>query len=164
MSLVIHVDEHDTILGEVPREKAHEEGLLHRIAVVYVTNVQGEILIQERMDGRLDHSSAGHVDPGETYLDAAKRELCEELGICEATLTDVGYTRTDERYKGAHIRHQFAVYKTIAEPKQLNTEEVKRVYWESPLSVLEKMKNDPEHITYTGGFHASLALFLQKTL
>jgi isopentenyldiphosphate isomerase len=79
MDEVIWVDEQDNILGSVTLDKAHLDGLLHRIAVVYLTNDLGQILIQERDDGRLDHSAAGHVDIGESYLEAAKRELAEEL-------------------------------------------------------------------------------------
>ena len=81
MDNVIWVDENDTELGIISRERAHREGLLHRIVVTYLTRPNGDILGQERMSGRLDHSSAGHVDPGESYLAAAKRELNEELGI-----------------------------------------------------------------------------------
>lgn len=76
MSNVIWVDENDAVLGEVDREKAHKEGLLHRVAAIYLVNDRGEILVNERAkDGYLDHSSAGHVDVGESYLEAAKREL-----------------------------------------------------------------------------------------
>jgi len=68
-------------LGEVSVPEAHQKGLLHRISVVYLTNNKNQILIQKRSDGRLDHSAAGHVDVGESYLAAAERELEEELGV-----------------------------------------------------------------------------------
>lgn len=88
--LVEWIDKNDKVLGVVPLKKAHGEFLLHKIAVVYVVNSDGQILVQERLSGRLDHSAAGHVDPGESYEQAAKRELCEELGICGVELLEIG--------------------------------------------------------------------------
>ena len=50
MSNVIWVDDKDNVLGEITRQKAHQEGLLHRVAVIYLVNEKGEILINERAD------------------------------------------------------------------------------------------------------------------
>lgn len=162
MSNVIWVDENDNELGIVPCEKAHREGLMDRIVVVYVTRSNGDILVQERMDGRLDHSSAGHVDPGEEYLTAAKRELREELGI-DTNLTEVGKGRSGEiglKKEGLNVQHMFMVYMCEAEPHALAEREVKGVYWENPHEVMKKMEQDPDEIRYCGAFKASLALYL----
>lgn len=87
------VDKNDNVIGECSVKEAHEKKLLHRVSVVYLINDKKEILVQERMDdGRLDHSAAGHVDKGETYIDAAKRELKEELGVEFVTLKHLGKT------------------------------------------------------------------------
>ena len=56
-----------------------------------VRKVEGrwQVLLQKRSEnkdsfpGLLDISSAGHLDPGETYESGAWRELSEELGIRE---------------------------------------------------------------------------------
>lgn len=81
MTDVIVVDENDQVVGTMDKAEAHRTGVLHRIAVVYVENPAGQILVQVRSNGRLDHSAAGHVDVGESYLEAAQRELHEELGV-----------------------------------------------------------------------------------
>ena len=47
MSNVIWVDENDNVLGEITREKAHKEGLLHRIAAVYLVNDNGENVLRQ---------------------------------------------------------------------------------------------------------------------
>lgn len=163
MEKVLWVDENDNVLGEVERGKAHREGILHRIAVIYLTRPDGTILIQERVSGRLDHSAAGHVDIGESYLDAAKRELKEELGV-DVDLVKVGKTISDEVEYGTknHIRHIFEVFKCEAEPVVLAESEVKSVFWDYPRKILEEMKNDVDNNKYTGGFKASLKLFLEK--
>lgn len=161
---IVWVDENDDELGVITREKAHREGLIHRISVIYLTRKNGEILIQERMSGRLDHSSAGHVDVGEDYLQAAKRELKEELGV-ECELTELGKTISDEIEPEAdrnRIRHIFKVFECEAEPGNLAKDEVKSVFWANPKTIYEEMKNDLENKKFCGGFKASLKFFLEK--
>src|SRR3989344_4067835 len=128
MSNVIWVDEKDNILGEIPREKAHREGLLHRISVIYLINERNEILVNLRAkDGHLDHSSAGHVDVGESYLKAAKRELNEELGISDIELLEIGSAAAIDIYGNSKSNHTMKIFVCRAEPGNINHEEVKSV-------------------------------------
>lgn len=159
MSDVIWVDEDDNVVGEVSREKAHSEGLLHRVAVIYLENDNGEILVNERAkDGYLDHSSAGHVDIGEDYLTAAKRELEEELGVINVELEDIGSCTGLDRGADFRNSHLFRVYVCQAKPVKLKEDEVKSVYWARPQDVLEDMETNPTK--YTNGFKSTLKLFL----
>ena len=161
---VIWVDENDNELGTISREKAHREGILHRIAVIYLTRKNGDILVQERMSGRLDHSSAGHVDVGEDYLQSAKRELKEELDI-ESDLTELGKTISNEVEPEAgknRIRHIFKIFECEAEPGNLAKDEVKSVFWANPKTIYEEMKNDISNQKFCGGFKDSLKFFLEK--
>ena len=161
MSNVILVDDNDNVLGEITREKAHQEGLLHRVAVIYLVNDGGKILINERAkDGHLDHSSAGHVDVGESYLEAAKRELEEELGIAGIELQDIGLTHAQDKYKTFNSRHMLRVYVCKANPVKLKEDEVKNVFWADPTQVLQDMQVNPQK--YTEGFKSTLKLFLAK--
>ena len=158
---VIWVDEEDAVLGEITREKAHQEGLLHRVSATYLTNDRGEILVNERAkDGHLDHSSAGHVDVGESYLEAAKRELEEELGVTGVELSEIGGTHAEDRGRTFISNHMFRVYRCKTEPVQLNKDEVKSVFWANPEEVYKDLAQNPEK--YTKGFHATLILFLSK--
>jgi isopentenyldiphosphate isomerase len=161
---VIWVDENDNELGVISREKAHRKGLLHRIAVIYLTKETGEILIQERMSGQFDHSSAGHVDMGEDYLQAAKRELKEELGIA-CNLVELGKAISDEVGPGSsqdRIRHIFKVFECQAEPGTLSQDEVKSVFWANPKTIFEEMRSDVGNRKFCGGFKASLKFFLEN--
>jgi len=86
------VDERDTVIGRRPRRECFDKSLLHRAIVVFLTNPQGEVYLQKRSrdvffyPGHWCASVAGHVSSGETYLQAAKREIKEELGInCKLT-------------------------------------------------------------------------------
>lgn len=73
-----------------PRALVHRDGDLHGASHVFLTRLHEgriEVLLQKRsmtkdsFPGCLDISSAGHLDAGEAYDDAARRELSEELGI-----------------------------------------------------------------------------------
>lgn len=81
------VDEIDRVIGTERRGVIHAQGLMHRSAQVLVFNSRGELFLQKRSQskdefpGLWDSSAAGHVDPGESYLECARRELEEELGI-----------------------------------------------------------------------------------
>lgn len=160
---VIHIDENDREIGEVSRKEAHQKGLLHRVVVIYVFDPNGNILVQERMDGRLDHSSAGHVDPGETYLEAAKRELGEELGIFDVPLLEHCMFLVEEYLpeKRKHKNHLFKMFSCTAMPGNIETEEVKSVHFEDPISVSVKIREDSSRRVYTGGFAASLPLLIE---
>ena len=81
------------------RNTIHQNGLWHRSAHIWVFNSQKEVLLQKRSDlkdtfpSRWDISCAGHLALGETSMDAAIRELKEELNI-EATKTDLEFVKT----------------------------------------------------------------------
>lgn|SRR3989338_4803974 len=162
MGNVIWVDENDNILGEVSKEKAHAEGILHRVAVTYVVNDKNEILVQERMDmAKLDHSSAGHVDVGESYLQAAERELYEELGIISTELQEVGSVPAIDGGANFSAKHFMKVFVIKAIPGELQADEVKSVFWAKPEDVLLDMQVNPNK--YTNGFKATLKIFLENS-
>tara|TARA_R110002096_G_scaffold269068_4_gene462861 strand:+ start:1115 stop:2455 length:1341 start_codon:yes stop_codon:yes gene_type:complete len=81
------VDEKDEVLEQVPRAEVHSRGLRHRAVHVLLQNKTGEIYLQLRSHlkdthaGKWDSSASGHVDPGESYLACAIRELWEEVWV-----------------------------------------------------------------------------------
>ena len=81
------VDAQDNVIGALPRRQVHLEGHLHRAVHVIVLDPEGRIWLQQRaaakdtFPGFWDLSATGHVDPGESYAEAARRELREELGL-----------------------------------------------------------------------------------
>lgn len=85
--LVDLVDEHDHVTGSATVRRCLEGGLLHRAVAVIVTRSNGKVLLQQRSKrdgwhpGLWTISSTGHVKKGESYGEAAKRELFEELGL-----------------------------------------------------------------------------------
>lgn len=86
--IFVVVDKDDNILGYKTRyECHHNKNLIHRGIGVVIFNNRGEVLLQKRskykdlFPGFYSISTGGHVGKGETYLQAAKRELKEEIGI-----------------------------------------------------------------------------------
>ncbi|MCT4612520.1 MAG: NUDIX domain-containing protein [Clostridia bacterium] len=88
MEYVDILDELGNLTGEkISKKEAHKIGLWHRSVWIYILNSNNEILLQKRADskdafpGVWDLSVAGHVSAGETYEEAAVREISEEIGI-----------------------------------------------------------------------------------
>lgn len=90
------VDAEDHVLGQATRRDVHQQGLLHRAVHILVFNRHRDCLLQKRsllkdkQPDVWDSSAAGHLDAGESYEDAARRELQEELGIETAKLLEIG--------------------------------------------------------------------------
>jgi 16S rRNA (adenine1518-N6/adenine1519-N6)-dimethyltransferase len=85
--LLCVVDAQDRVIGSELRNRIHVNNLRHRAVHVLIFNQFGEVFLQKRSiwkdtnPGKWDSSAAGHVDAGESYEEAARRELHEELGI-----------------------------------------------------------------------------------
>ncbi|MFD8194732.1 NUDIX domain-containing protein [Streptomyces wuyuanensis] len=85
---VERVDDQDRALGVVSRRQAIQEGWLHRVAVTVCRDERGRILVHRRsgqlsrFPGFYEVVVGGAVDVGESYEQAAARELAEELGTC----------------------------------------------------------------------------------
>jgi isopentenyl-diphosphate Delta-isomerase len=81
------VDMHGDPTGQTfDKRTIHDRGLPHRDVHVWVTNGRDMLQQQRTWDTRImpqewDVSVGGHVDAGESYLDAAVREAQEELGL-----------------------------------------------------------------------------------
>ena len=65
----------------------HRDGDWHRAAHVWIVTPDDKLLLQRRSHRKENHpglwdvSAAGHVSAGETVIDAAVREVAEELGV-----------------------------------------------------------------------------------
>jgi len=92
------VDEDDRILGTVPRSVMRTENLRHRATFIVVRSSCGEVLVHRRAEhkdvwpGRWDLAVGGVVRSGESWADATRRELAEEVGI-EGDAVEIGRGR-----------------------------------------------------------------------
>ena len=156
MEQLINVDANDKITRPTTKTEAHEKGLIHRVAAILIFNRKGELLLQHRReDGLVEHSVGGHVRLGETYYQAARRELFEELGI-ESQLTKIGKFLSDREYK-----HYFTLFKTQYDGNfQINHEEVIGVYFQSISEIAKDLEQSPQK--YTQGFIDAFNFYVSK--
>ena len=99
--LVDIVDEFDHVVDSVPRRVMRAERLRHRVVFIAVVDGMGRLLVHRRSPakdvwpGWCDIAVGGVVGAGETYLEAAHRELAEEIGVTTETLAelDLGESR-----------------------------------------------------------------------
>jgi 8-oxo-dGTP pyrophosphatase MutT (NUDIX family) len=81
------VDDDDQVIDTVPRSEIRARNLLHRSVFVVVVTSAREVVTHQRADwkdvwpSRWDVGFGGVVDAGESYLEAAVREVGEEAGI-----------------------------------------------------------------------------------
>jgi isopentenyl-diphosphate delta-isomerase len=147
------VDEHDTVIGRRPGSECLEKGLLHRAILVFLTNSRGEVYVQKRAKDALfcpgywSASVTGHVSSGETYLQAAKREIKEELGLnCE--LTELGKFVTPKWKMGDRTEWEFITVFQGSSSAQITlsdeSEEGRFVSWEEFKRLVE---SQPESFT-----------------
>ncbi|HJY80428.1 MAG TPA: NUDIX hydrolase YfcD [Candidatus Binatia bacterium] len=90
--IVAIVDEHNKVVGAVPRREMRTKNLPHRSTYILVFNTQGELYVQKRtmtkdvFPGYYDPAAGGVVLAGESYEQGAVRELAEEMGIHDVPL------------------------------------------------------------------------------
>ena len=124
------VDEDDIVVDKQIRQKCIEQGLLHRAVVVFLKNGRGETYLQKRSGRVLFYpgywcaSATGHVSSGESYLEAARREVREEMGI-ECPLTQLGKFKSPKWKMGRLVEWEYiTVFEGFADnPKMVLSDE-----------------------------------------
>ena len=144
------VDENDRIIDHAPRAEVHAQGLRHRSVHVLLRNRQGHVFLQRRsfikdtFPGCWDSSASGHVEAGEDYETAMKRELQEEIGWSPApdeTFPERILRLPAQPLTGAEF---VWVYAGITEgPFHLNPHEIIEGRWLPPAEITSWIKRDP---------------------
>lgn len=105
------LDENGVKTGEIlTRKDVHKLGLWHKIIVIAIIDKDNQILMQQRSftkdtnPGQWDISAAGHVSAGQTPLEAAVREINEEVGI-RVEDKDLNYILTYK--KESYVREDY---------------------------------------------------------
>lgn len=131
--LFIVVDEKDKIVGYKTRyECHHDRSLIHRSIGVFLFNSKGEVAFQKRSmtkdtsPGFYTMTASGHVAKGETYLQAALREMEEEIGVSSMQLEHVSTQLIEDQRE----REIVCLFKGEYNGKfKINKDEVEGVYY-----------------------------------
>lgn len=154
------VDDTDNVIGKDTRKAVHANYQMHRGVHVFVVNCEGRILIQKRSSqkdyypGYYDISVGAQVLSGESYEEAARRELGEELGIqCNAleVLADYDAFSTRQREK-----RRVYICKSDG-PFVPCAEEVESISFMS----VDDLQRALAHQPFTEGFKRSLEIYLR---
>jgi len=138
------VDENNEVVGSAPYADVYAKRLNHRIVHVLIFNDKGEIFLQQRSakkdfcPGHWVTSAGGHVQKGETYEQAANRELKEELGV-SIKLTKI----LETPYDHYRMRKFLEIFRGISEgPFKFNEAEVAGGRWFSVADVRDMVKKN----------------------
>jgi isopentenyl-diphosphate delta-isomerase len=153
--LIQVVDSNDNLVGVASVQEAQDKGLIQRISRVMTEDENGNVLLQKRaghkrlFPDRWDNSVAGHVDEGEDYIQAAHREMKEEIGIRVDALEEVDYFYTSFTFKEMKLNQFQKLYKAIVPADtvfKIGQDEVSMVKWfERP--ELKGLLDKPENLT-----------------
>ena len=154
MEEVILVNTNNEIQGYMEKMEAHEKGLLHRAFSVFIFNSYGELLLQKRdinkyhSGGLWTNTCCSHPRKNETFIEAAKRRLFEEMGLrCELkeTFSFIYKANLDNDL----IEHEFdqVFFGNTDQKPSLNNEEVMDYKYIKPNQLLIDINNDPDAYT-----------------
>tara|TARA_R110000868_G_scaffold91080_2_gene252646 strand:+ start:3801 stop:4322 length:522 start_codon:yes stop_codon:yes gene_type:complete len=159
------VDDNNNVINQKSRSEVHKLNLKHRSAHIIVINNLNQIFIQLRSSNKKqfpnkwDISAAGHLDAGESYLKAAKRELLEELGIyiTENKFQEIGNIAASENNGFEFVKIYLVKYSGDI---KLEYSEIETGAW-FDINILKKWSDDfPDK--FSGGFADILNLYLSS--
>ncbi|MBD2785484.1 NUDIX hydrolase YfcD [Xenorhabdus sp. DI] len=129
------VNEDNEVIAQSTRQQMRAQNLRHRATYIVVHDGMGKILVQHRTEtkdfypGKLDATAGGVVTQGETFLDAARREAEEELGIAGVPFAEHGLFY----YEEDNCRIWGGLFSCVSHgPFALQEEEITAVYWLTP--------------------------------
>lgn len=154
----------DRVVACGSKRDAKHLRLFTRSVHVFLMDGQGRLMVcqrpfaKRRYPGQITSSAGGHVERGETYLQAARRELKEELGI-HVRLKDFGRFDVVTKLERS-IHHLFVGQSTKAIIP--DSREIKSYHFETPASLENNVAKHPRR--YAKPFHEALRLYLKFSL
>ncbi|TAL73307.1 MAG: isopentenyl-diphosphate Delta-isomerase [Rhodanobacter sp.] len=152
---LILVDAKDREIGYLDKASAHDgHGTLHRAFSLFVFNPNGEVLLQQRAEGKRlwpgywANTCCSHPRRGERLKDAIHRRLAEELGFdCELThLFEFTYQASYGDAGSEHeLCHVFAGRSDAA--PDVNASEIAALRYVAPDMLDQEIAANPERYT-----------------
>lgn len=168
---VILVDDNDSVVGQMEKLAAHQQGKLHRAFSVFIFRKkqgQTQCLLQQRQvqkyhsGGLWTNACCSHPKPGETVIEAAERRLQEELGF--TTDLQVLDSFIYRAALGDLVEHEFDYVlegQFSGELNRVNPEEVSGHRWLTVSELQQELHAHPER--FTAWFQQALQVVLEKS-
>jgi len=129
MEILDIVNESDEVVGRAGRDEVFANKLPRRIVHLFVRNAKNEIALQLRSRNKSFTplhwvtSASGHVQAGESYDDAVRRECLEETGVD----LQPAFLRKDKFTSPSGIMFLATYIATFEGPFNWDTNEVERI-------------------------------------
>jgi isopentenyl-diphosphate delta-isomerase len=155
------VDLSDRPIGTAARRDVLTKRADFRVVHVFLMDTEGRILLQQlspnrdRNPLRWGASVAAYLFAGETYEEAARRRLAQELNVTDVTLTRVGKTSMLDETSIKFIEVYQATYEG---PIAFDESHIAGLAYETPDAIAESLKNDPA--TFTPTFRVLFPFFI----
>ncbi len=146
------VDANDQVIDRRTRREVHALNLLHRATHVMVYNLEGHLFLQRRsmkkdtFPGCWDSSCSGHLDAGEDYLTAARRELGEEIGWYNTTMPLRPVIKLPASPETGYEFIQVYLLGPTIGPFDLNPEEISEARWVLPVELDVMINQQPDTV------------------
>jgi len=153
--LLICVDAQDQSVGSATKQDCHDgAGTLHRAFSIFIFNTQGQVLLQQRAEGKRlwpafwANSCFSHPRWGEEIADAADRRLQQELGL-QAQLQFLYKFEYAAQYQNLGSEHELCsvFVGTCDAPPQVNANEIASWRWVDQAELTQALQQEPEHYT-----------------
>ncbi|MCA0131799.1 NUDIX hydrolase [Winogradskyella alexanderae] len=117
------------------KSEAHKNGWYHNTIHLWLYTLNGQILLQQRSHKKLiypllwDVSVAGHIDAGESFIEAAIREAKEEIGLelIPSHLNKIGVKLHKSSYNNGEVLdyefHQVYIAQLTTDIEELKPQE-----------------------------------------
>ncbi len=139
------VNEQDEVIGKKLRSEVYAGNLSNfRVINAFVVNTRGELWIPRRSARKrifplcLDMSVGGHVESGETYDEAYRRETMEEIAVDIDAVTQrlIGHLTPHEHHVSAFMN----VYEiTLDTVPNYNRDDFIEYFWLTPQAFYERL-------------------------
>lgn len=158
------VTEENVIVARALRSECHgNPDLIHCAAHILVFNSRGQLLLQKRsmskdiQPGKWDTSVGGHVASGESYDEAAFRELEEELGIKGVSLDYLYDYKMRNEIESENIRSYQCTFDGCI---RFNREEIEAIrFWD-----MEEIAAAIGTGVFTPNFEQEIGLYVHRSL
>jgi isopentenyldiphosphate isomerase len=141
------VDRHDNVIGQKRRSELYAEDSPNCRAInAFLVNAKGQIWIPRRTAHKrlfplhLDMSCGGHLRSGESYEEALKREVREELNLAIAQVRwrELGHLTPYDDGVSMFMK----VYEMQGnETPRWNTDDFVESYWLWPWEIMDRIRN-----------------------